>query len=209
MTESSSNQDKNQVIIYDTFNAKTFQKDKGQIEEDNTSSNYITEVNNRINVKQDVNESNSQTQENCLIRFKKNYTKLFFVIIGLVCLLILLTVAYFIYKYVILKDKCKGDNCKCKNGDCEIIDDGIYASNGEKLVAKINREKDQSLIVNETILITSKYVDNENNSNETIEDPIYHKYLLNIYDEEIMNDKSIKYYDYVLFIIKRIRRRYK
>ena len=28
----------------------------------------------------------------------------------------------------------------------------------------------------------------------------YNKYLLNIYDEEIMNDKSIKYYTYVLLL---------
>ena len=30
----------------------------------------------------------------------------------------------------------------------------------------------------------------------------YNKYLLNIYDEEIMNDKSIKYYTYVLLLKK-------
>ena len=28
----------------------------------------------------------------------------------------------------------------------------------------------------------------------------YNKYLLNIYDEEIMNDKLIKYYTYVLLL---------
>ena len=201
MTEQISNQDTNQVITYDILaNAKNIPNNKGLIEEDNISSNYISEANKRINKNKDANEQNSQTQENCLIRFKKNNTKLFFIIISLVCLLIILTAAYFIYKYAIIKGKCKDDNCKCKNGDCEIIDDGIYASNGEKLVVKINREKDQSLIVNETILITSKYVDNENNTNETIEDPIYHKYLLNIYDEEIMNDKGIKYYAYVLLL---------
>ena len=61
----------------------------------------------------------------------------------------------------------------------------------------IKRKKHQSLIVNETI---SKHVDNENNSEENKEEPIYNKYLLNIYDEEIMNDKSIKYYDYVLLL---------
>ena len=62
------------------------------------------------------------------------------------------------------------------------------------------RKKYQSLIVNETISIISKHVDNENNSEENKEEPIYNKYLLNIYDEEIMNDKSIKYYDYVLLL---------
>ena len=59
------------------------------------------------------------------------------------------------------------------------------------------RKKYQSLIVNETI---SKHVDNDNNSEKNKEEPIYNKYLLNIYDEEIMNDKSIKYYDYVLLL---------
>lgn len=75
----------------------------------------------------------------------------------------------------------------------------LYIKQG-KISCFIKRKKHQSLIVNETISIISKHVDNENNSEENKEEPIYNKYLLNIYDEEIMNDKSIKYYDYVLLL---------
>ena len=78
MTEQISNQDTNQVITYDILaNAKNIPNNKGLIEEDNISSNYISEANKRINKNKDANEQNSQTQENCLIRIYSIYLQIF------------------------------------------------------------------------------------------------------------------------------------
>ena len=161
--------------------------------EDIIDSNIDNTTNENVNNNYTDNVQNSSgNNKNCVIRFKNNHKVLFVLLI--ICSLVLLAgVGYLIYK---LKNRNK-----CKNGNCEDgKGDGIYASNGEKLVAFIKREKHQCLIVNETISIISKHVDNENNSEENQEEPIYNKYLLNIYDEEKMNDKSIKYYAYVLLL---------
>ena len=184
----------NQVITYDEMgNAKTIPRNNELIiSNDNVSSNYTLKQQETVILNKDENETKSQVKENCLKRFKNKNKKCFIFICIVISLAILIIIAGFIY--LILRDDDGGGGGS--DGDKK----GIYASDGEKLVAKIKREKHQCCIVNETISIKLKQVDNDNISTEKTEEPLYHKYLLNIYDEEKIKDKPIKYYAYVLLL---------
>jgi flagellar basal body-associated protein FliL len=187
----------NQVITYDEMgNAKTIPRNNELIiSNDNTSSNYTLKQQETVILNKDENETKSQVKENCLKRFKNKNKKCFIFICIVISLVILIILTCLIYYIVINNSKDDGSGSG-DDGDKK----GIYASDGEKLVAKIKREKHQCCIVNETISIKLKQVDNDNISTEKTEKPLYHKYLLNIYDEEKIKDKPIKYYAYVLLL---------
>ena len=153
---------KNNLTIY-TKKIYTTNEDIIDSEIDNTTNEN---VNNNYT---DNVQNSSGNKENCIIRFKNNH-KILFVLLIICSLVLLAGVGYLIYK---LKNRNK-----CKNGNCEDgKGDGIYASNGEKLVAFIKREKHQCLIVNETISIISKHVDNEKIQKRIKKN----QYIINIY----------------------------
>ena len=127
---------------------------------------------------------------------KKSNLSSYFIKILVILLIILIITGIIIIIIKKVKDKKK---------DKKTNPDIIRANNGEILIWKLKIEKDYCLIFNESISTkTIIELDQSSKDNDSIieskSNPLIHNYLINIYDQKEMNDKSILYYGYVLLL---------
>ena len=115
--------------------------------------------------------------------------------------LLLITLIILVYIFETKKPKNKNPKEEIIKEDKDIIKTNI----GEILVVKLKYEINQCRIYNETIKIKTKVALDEPLENGKTEEIIeknatINKYLVNIYDQQEIEDKSIVYYAYILVL---------
>ena len=153
--------------------------------------NTPTENNNKLSIPENFNN------DCCFSKISKRKEFKIFLII----FLILIIISIFLICFLSEKNDEKDENQKT----IQIEENVIKGNNGEILVAKLTYEINQCRIYNETIKIKTKVIFEEplenGESEETIEkDTTINKYLVNIYEQKEMEDKSILYYAYILVL---------
>ena len=152
-------------------------------------------INNYIS---DIKKKNEVITNSIRVKEKEKKSNLNNYIIKMLIILLIIVI---ITGIIIMLIKQIKDNNKNKPRNQEII----QTNNGETLICKLKIEKDYCLIFNEsistkTIIEVDKSSKDEDSTLESTSNPLIHNYLINIYDQKEMNDKSILYYGYVLLL---------
>ena len=190
-------------VIYTSNSQYHITKNNGEIKENPNDENDTEKI---INIKNQLNNNyisenkkKNRTITNSIIikdKDKKINIRNYFSKMLIILLIVLIITG--IILIIIKKTKGKKNN-KPSNSDI------IKGNNGEILICKLKIEKDICLIFNEsistkTIIEVDKSSKDEDSTIESTSNPLIHNYLINIYDQKEMYDKSILYYGYVLLL---------
>ena len=167
-------------------------------DENNTKNPNVNENKSNVlseNKKKSISEN---LNNHCFI--SKIFKKTEYIILFIILISIIITSTFL---WILLK---KNKNGKSENDKTIKNEENIIkGNNGEIFVAKLKYEINQCRIYNETIKIKTKIILEEpleNGETEEIieKDTTINKYLVNIYHQKEMEDKSILYYAYVLVL---------
>ena len=182
------------------YNTIKIYKKTDIIRDENIEKTPTINENNLSTPAENINESSTQQNLNNHCCISKMFKKIEYNILWIV--LLSLIISLIIVLCIVLKKNDKKDVNQTKIQTEENL---IKGNNGEIFVAKLKYEINQCRIYNETIKIKTKVFLEEplenGESEETIEkDTTINKYLVNIYEEKEMEDKSILYSAYILVL---------
>ena len=182
------------------YNTIKIYKKTDIIRDENIEKAPTINENNLSTPAENINESSTQQNLNNHCCISKMFKKIEYNILWIV--LLSLIISLIIVLCIVLKKNDKKDVNQTKIQTEENL---IKGNNGEIFVARLKYEINQCRIYNETIKIKTKvFLEEplENGENEeTIEkDTTINKYLVNIYEEKEMEDKSILYSAYILVL---------